>query len=129
MPMVSLSNQVWTLLKGPTVLVEMEREPTQEPGKVADRLFAKASVQIPLEDCGTDNQGEMRRGTEDWEKDISPEDTERAVDSLRCPRRPSDLFLKVSAGNWCEVWLKYWASLLCLGLCCHAEDIGKRPIG
>ena len=45
-----MPHEVWALLEGPTVLAEMECSPTQEPGKVADRLFTKPSPQTLLKE-------------------------------------------------------------------------------
>ena len=101
---MSLSSEVWTLLKGPTVLAEMERGPTQEPGKVADRLFTKVSAQTLHKDSTIDSQGETRGRRQSGETVVSPEDIERAVESLGYSRRPSDLFLKASAGTGECVW-------------------------
>ena len=73
------------------------RNGTQEPGKVADRVFANASAQTLLNDSEVDDQGETRGRTPSGGTVVSPEDIESAIESSR---RLTDLFLKVSAGRF-----------------------------
>jgi hypothetical protein len=85
---MALSNEVWTLLSGPTVLKEMEKDPKASPIKIAEKLFGKKRAK-KIEDATTKNHKSQ-------DVIITQEDLDRAATTGRFRTRPSDLFLKVS---------------------------------
>jgi hypothetical protein len=86
-----LSNEVWTLLSGPTVLSEMEKDPTALPNKIAEKLFGKNAVKEIEKD-----EDVKSKDAQQGHVPITQEELDRAATTGGFPSRPSDLFLKVS---------------------------------
>lgn len=82
-----LSNEVWTLLSGPTVLSEMQKDPKASPAKIAEKLFGKEVIEK--------NEDAKSKVAQQESVHITQEELDRAATTGGFPTRPTDLFLKV----------------------------------
>lgn len=86
---MALSDKVWALLSGPTVLNEMEKDPKASPTKIAENLFGEKAVKK------IENRVAKSKHARRDDDPITQEELDRAATTGGFPSRPSDLFLKV----------------------------------